>query len=144
MIQAAVADRKENMAEQYTNPLQGLIVDEGEQAIDTRLNEVLRSFLAFTKDGRIVSKPEFLKLSHPNRILVALLGRHAMVRLCLPNAALEAAPEDLVRDCLVKLKSCREYLSRMKTQRLLEKNEKGYFVPTWALPNATDAVKKGS
>jgi len=132
------------MTEQQTNPLQSLLVDEGEQAIDIRLSEALKNFLAFTKEGRLVTKPEFLKLSHPNRILVVLLGRHAMVRLSLPDSVPEATPEVLEKDCLVPLKSCREYLSRLKTRRMLEKNEKGYYIPTWALTTAADAVNKGS
>lgn len=122
--------------------LEGLLVEEDEQAIDVLLREVLGRFVGFTREGRFVMKPDFLKLSHQNRLLVALLARHAAVRLNLPRAAVEATPETLQQECMVPLKSCREYLSKLKRNRFLEKNSKGYFVPDWALSTAAKSLRQ--
>jgi hypothetical protein len=123
--------------------LESLFVDEsGEEAIDTVLRTVLEQFVGFTRDGKLVTKQRFLKLSDPNRILVALLARRAMVRLNVPGAKQEAVADQLGAECLVPLKSCREYLSRYKARRLLEKNAAGYFVPAWAVPDVAAAVLK--
>lgn len=132
------------MPEQGTKAVQleSLLVDEGEQAIDSLLHETLKDLVGFTKSGQLVTKPEFLALSNRSRLLIALLGRHVMVRLKLPGATLEATPETLQSQCLIKLQSCREDLSRLKALRLLEKNETGYYVPTWAIKSATSTVSK--
>jgi hypothetical protein len=123
--------------------LESLFVDEsGEEAIDTVLRTVLEQFVGFTRDGKIVTRQSFLKLSDPTRILVALLARRAMVRLNIPGAKQEAGADQLAAECLVPLKSCREHLSRYKSRRLLEKNLTGYFVPAWAVPDAAAAVLK--
>jgi hypothetical protein len=141
-----IPEEQEKMPDQVprVNQLESLLVEEGEQAVDSLLREALEPFVAFSKSGRMVTKPEFLKLSHQNQILVALLGRHAMVRLKLPGATLEASAETLQSDCLVPLKSAREHLSRSKARRLLEKNATGYFIPMWALSNVASLVKKNA
>lgn len=127
---------------QVSKELEGLLVDEGEQAIDAVLRGVLEPYIGFMRDGRMITKPQFLKLSDPTRILVALLGRQAMVRLGLPGAKAEASADRLQGECMVPLKSCREYLSRFKSRRLLAKNEVGYFVPTWAVSDVAATVQK--
>src|ERR1700722_12922195 len=92
--------------------LESLFVDEsGEEAIDTVLRTVLEQFVGFTRDGKIVTKQRFLKLSDPTKILVALLARRAMVRLNIPGAKQEAGADQLGAECLVPLKSCRAHLS---------------------------------
>ena len=125
-----------------TSELEALFVDEGVQAIDSVLRTVLEQFVGFTRDGRIITKPPYLKLSDPTRVLVSLLGRQAMARLKISGVRQEANPEELASECLVPVKSCREYLSRLKARRLLDKNEAGYFVPTWAVSNVATVVLK--
>ena len=129
---------------QPASQLESLLVDEGEQALDALLQKILQPYATFTRSGRMISKPEFLKLSHTGRLLVCLLGRRAMVRLALPNATLELTPEQMEAECAIPLKSCREYVSRMKARRLLDKNAIGYFVPTWAVQTACETVEKGA
>lgn len=124
--------------------LEGLFVDRSEQAIDTVLRSVLEQFVGFTRDGRIVTKPAFLKLAGPSRIMVVLLARQAMLRLGIPGATQEATPDNLAPECLIPLKACREYLSRLKARRLLDKSTAGYFVPTWAVSAASAAILKKS
>lgn len=133
-----------NQNQSQPSQLESLLVEDGPQALDTLLQETLSPFASFTRTGHMVTKPEFLKLSHTNRLLVCLLGRHAMVRLSLPNATLELGAEQLEKECAVPLKSCREYLSRLKTHRLLDKNSNGYFVPTWAAQSVSENIKKGA
>jgi hypothetical protein len=125
-----------------SSELEGLLVDDTEQAIDGVLKRVLQPYLGFTREGKMITKPQFLKLADSLRILVALLGRQAMVRLGLPGATMEITAEGLYGECQVPRKSCAEYLSRYKSQRLLEKNDRGYFVPTWAVSNVAAAVEK--
>lgn len=130
------------MTEQKGSPkeLEALIVDDGEEAIDGVLRRALEPYIRFTREGRMITKEPFLKLSDPSRLLVYLLGRRAMVRLGLPGGTAEANAELLHAECGVALKSCREYLSRLKGRRLLEKNEIGYFVPGWAVSNVVAAI----
>jgi hypothetical protein len=127
---------------QPSKELEGLLVESGEQAIDSVLREVLEPYLAFTRGGQMITKAQFLKLSDPSKLLAALLGRQAMVRLQLPSASAEATADQLHDLCGVPLKSTREYLSRYKSHRLLDKNEAGYFIPTWAIAQAADALRK--
>ena len=126
------------------NELQALLVDEDEQAADKLLREVLQRFVGLTREGRVVTKPQYLKLSHQNRLLVSLMARQAMVRLGLPSASVEASAEVLEREAMVPLKSCREYLSKLKKARLLDKNERGYFVPLWSLSNVAGVLGRGA
>jgi len=124
--------------------LEGLFVDESEQAVDGLLRTTLEPFVGFTREGRVVTKPAFLELSHANRLLVMLLARQAAVRLSLPGATMEATAENLQQECMVPVKSCREYLSKMKAKRLLEKNAQGYLVPQWALPTVAGLLVRRS
>ncbi len=122
--------------------LEALLVDDSEQAIDGLLSNVLQPYVGLTREGRMVTKPQFLKLSDATRLLAALLARQAMIRLKLPGAKAEASAEELQNECMVPLKSTREYLSRLKSRRLLEKGEGGYFVPTWAISDVAAAVQR--
>lgn len=124
-----------------TSELEALLIDDAEEAIDSILRRVLEPYVAFARSGRMVTKPAFLELGGSVRLLVALLGRQAAVRLALPGAAVEANVEMLHAECQVPRKSCAQYLSRYKQKRLLEKNEAGYFVPTWAMASVAAAVQ---
>jgi hypothetical protein len=129
---------------QVSKELQALFVDEGEQAVDGLLRITLEPLLGLTRDGRVVTKSPFLKLSLPSRILAVLLARRAMVRLDVPNVGAEASPEQLEDECVAPLKACRECLSRLKAKKVLEKNEAGYFIPLWAVSRAVEEIKGSS
>ena len=134
------------MTNQQASPgeLDVLFVEDSEQAIDGLLRAALVPIIGFTRDGRMVTKPPFLKLPDISRILAALLARQAMIRLKLAGAKLEATPDQLENECGVSLKSCREHLSRLKARRMLDKNDAGYFVPTWAIADVCQTVGKNS
>jgi len=121
--------------------LEGLFVDESEQAVDSLLRATLEPLLGLTRDGRIVTKAPFLEKSVPARILTALLARLAMVRLNVPNARPEATPEELESECLAPVKACRESLSRLKGKGLLAKSGVGYSIPIWAVSKAVGEIK---
>jgi hypothetical protein len=121
--------------------LEGLFVDQSEQAIDGLLKSVLEPLLGLTRDGKIVTKPLFLKLSLPEKILAVMLARLALVRLSVPNAQSEATAEHLQNECLATAKACRECLSRLKSKNILEKNDTGYFLPVWAVTKAVAEIK---
>jgi hypothetical protein len=122
--------------------LNSLFLDEGasEQALDLLLSTTLAPLIGFTREGKLVTKPQFLSLSDTSRVLAALLAQQAMVRLGLAGASAESTADDLSGLCQVSLKSCRELLSRLKGRRLLEKSDRGYTVPTWAIADAARAV----
>lgn len=129
------------MAErEMSKELQALLVDDGEQAIDGLLRRALEPYARFTREGRVITKEQFLKLSDPSKLLVFLLARQAMVRLKLPSAAAESTADTMHSECGVPLKSAREHLSRLKSRRLLDKNDAGYFVPIWAVSNVVDLI----
>jgi hypothetical protein len=132
------------MPTENTSPreLEALFVDSDEQAVDSLLRATLEPLIGFTRDGKIVTKSGFLKVADTAKILTNLLARQAMVRLQIPGAKLSATPDQLASDCAVPLKSAREHLSRLKAKRLLDKDETGYFIPTYAIPGAVEAVQK--
>ncbi len=129
--------------EGHSKELEALFVEEGEQAVDAKLRSVLEGFVGFTRDGRFHAKPAFLKLSHHKKILLTLLAGQAMVRLKLPGASAERTAESLQNECFVPLKTCRETLSRLKARRLIDKNNAGYFVPTWAISTVAETIEEG-
>ena len=126
---------------EVSKELEGLFVDEGEQAVDGLLKATLEPLLGLTRNGKIVTKPAFLEQSVPARVLAVLLARLASVRLNVPNARAEATPEQLESDCLTPVKACRECLSRLKGKGLLAKTERGYSVPVWAVSKAVGEIK---
>jgi hypothetical protein len=128
---------------EVSKELEGLFVDESEQAIDGLLRATLEPLLGITREGRIVTKALFLEQSVPARILAVLLARLAMVRLNVPNASAEATPEQLESECLAALKACRECLSRLKGKGLLAKGATGYFIPIWAVSKVVGEIKSG-
>ena len=121
--------------------LEGLFVDESEQAVDGLLRATLEPLLGLTREGRIVTKEPFLEQSVPARILTVLLARLAMARLNVPNARAEATPEQLEPECLAPVKACRECLSRLKGKGLLAKDDAGYSIPLWAVSKAVVEIK---
>jgi hypothetical protein len=126
---------------EVSKELEGLFVDESEQAVDGLLRATLGPFLGLTREGRIVTKTPFLDQSVPARILMVLLAHLAMVRLSVPNARAEATPDQLQSECLAPVKACRESLSRLKGKGLLLKNEAGYSIPIWAVSKAVGEIK---
>ncbi len=126
---------------EVSKELEGLFIDEGEQAVDGLLRETLEPLLGLTREGRIVTKAPFLQHSVPTRVLAILLARLAIVRLHLPNAVAEATAEQLQSECLAPVKACRECLSRLKGKGVLAKNEAGYSIPIWAVSKAVGEIK---
>jgi len=120
--------------------LAALFVEASEQAVDGLLRSSLEPLLGLTRDGKVVTKPPFIKLSIPARILAILLARQALVRLKVTDAKASATPEELETECLAPLKTCREVLSKLKARRILIKTDEGYEVPVWSLPQAVAAV----
>lgn len=127
-----------------SSELESLFVDEGDDAVDSVLKATLEKFVGITRDGKTVSKPGFLKLPDTTRILVALLAKLAKERLKILGASKQGSADELASECLVPLKSAREYLSRLKARKLLEKDEHGYFVPYWAVANVADEISKNA
>jgi hypothetical protein len=126
---------------EVSKELEGLFVDENEQAVDSLLRSTLEPLLGLTREGRIVTKPPFLEQSLPARILTVLLARLAAVRLNVQNASAEATPEHLESECFAPVKACRECLSRLKGKGLLAKNGAGYSIPIWAVSKAVGEIK---
>ena len=132
------------MDDKKGSELEGLFVDDGDDAVDAVLRATLEKFVGITRDGKTVPKPAFLKLSDPQKILIALLARLAKVRLNIPGYVREGTADELASECIVPVKSCREYLSRLKARKLLEKADSGYFVPNWAVSNVAAEISKSS
>jgi hypothetical protein len=124
-----------------SNELEALFVDDDQPAIDGALRMALAPVVGFTRDGKLVPKPPFLKLPDTGKILAALLARQAMTRLKIAGATLEATAETLADECAVPVKSCREHLSRFKSRKILDKNDNGYFLPVWSITEAAELVR---
>lgn len=122
--------------------LEALLVDGEERDVDRRLREVLDGKVAFERaTGRVLVRPRLFRLGERQRLLVLLLARHALVRLGVRGAQLEVDPAVLAEEAQVALKSCREYLSRLKRKRIVEKKPRGYVLPTWNILFVADQLK---
>lgn len=127
-----------------SNELEALFADSEEADVDHRLRECLAGKVAIERaTGRLLVKPPLFELPQQDRILTLLLARHAIRRLGVPDAQLEAEPTTLAGEGQVSLKNCREYLSRFKAKRVIEKGKTGYYVPDWNLLLIIDRVSGG-
>jgi hypothetical protein len=125
--------------------LEKLLVDTTEGDVDRVLLEGLSGRVALDKaTGRILPRPGLYKLPQRARLIVLLLARHALKILGLPGASTEASPEELAGESQVNVKSCREYLSRLKAEGLVQRAEKGYELPVWNIIRAADEIRIGS
>lgn len=122
--------------------LEALLVDAEEADIDRRLREVLEHRVAVERtSGRIVVRPELLKLSQRQRLLSLLVARHALSRLGLGTGELEVDPAVLASEAQVRLKNVREYLSKLKAEGVVAKGPKGYSVPAWNILLVADEIR---
>lgn len=113
--------------------LEELLIDE-DKVTDDLIKELLSPYVGLSKsEDKIVPKHGFADIPQPKRVLLYLLGRHAMERLKIPKASLSASTEKIAESCLVPLKSCREILSRLKGDGLIAKNKEGYLIPVHSL-----------
>ena len=128
------------MEKKAVSELESLFVEESEPALDSLLFSALEPFAGLTRQGAVVTKAAFLKLSVSSRILVVLLARLAAVRLRVADSKPDATPENLSSECMAPLKTCREMLSRMKKHRLLTKTANGYAIPYWAVTKAASEI----
>ncbi|HKV27290.1 MAG TPA: hypothetical protein VJN90_03315 [Candidatus Acidoferrales bacterium] len=119
------------MKEAAKSELEALLVDTEPEDTDRLLRSSLEGRVAFEKaSGRLIVRPGLFDLSSPERILILLLARQAMRKLGLEVPA-EVDARVLATEAQVDLKGCREQLSRLKAKRRIDKNDGGYFVPTW-------------
>jgi hypothetical protein len=121
--------------------LESLFVDDSEQAIDALIRTTLAPLVGLTRDGKIVARDAFLKLSLPARILAVALAHLALTRLGVPDASVHVSAERLAIECMAPLKACRESLSRLKAKNVLSKDASGYFVPVWAVAKIVGEIK---
>ena len=129
------------MVEKPRSELEGLFADAEEADVDRRLRECLTGKIAIERStGRVLVKPELYKLVQQERILVLLLARQAGRRLGLPGVQLEVDPTILAAEAQVDVKNCREYLSRFKAKRVIERGKDGYYVADWNLLLVIDRV----
>ncbi len=121
-----------NLKAKTKNELEGLLVDGQEADVDRTLRRALEGKVAFERGtGRLLVRPGLFNLPQHQRLLALLLARHAMVRLGLSEAHLEADAVTLADEAQVSIKNCREYLSRLKAKRIVEKRPEGYVLPSW-------------
>lgn len=120
-----------------------LILDQDE-VTDELLKEQLAPYLGLSAtQDRIVPKPEFLKLPNSKRILLYLLGRHAMVRLEIPGASLGARREKIAESCLInKQKSCTETLSRLKATGVVTMENGEWMIPVHSLLRVASELRE--
>src|SRR2546428_800015 len=116
------------------NELEALFADAEEADVDHRLRECLAGKVAIERaTGRLLVKPLLFELPQQDRLLTLLLARHAIRRVGVADAQVEADPTTLAGEGQISLKNCREYLSRFKAKRLIEKGKTGYYLPEWNL-----------
>src|ERR1041385_7404748 len=106
-----------------------LFVDENAMT-DELIKRLLLPFLGLSRsEPKIIPRAEFGKLPQTNRILLYLLARHAMSKLNVPGATLDADSVTISESSLVPKKTCGELLSRMKSTGLIARTDSGYYIP---------------
>ena len=126
-----------------SSKLVGLLVDSEGVDAENFLFAVLDGRLAFEKtSGRILPKPSLYDLPGRKRLLVLLLARHAALKLGLASATIWASPSSLAAEAQMPLKTVGEYLSRLKSNGLVEKGADGYSLPAWNLLRAGAELEK--
>src|SRR2546427_2034755 len=134
---------KQDDRQPLKSELEALIVDNREGEIDRALRQVLEGRVAFEREGgRVLVRSGLYDLPQQQRLLVLLLARHAATRLGLPRAQLAVELATLAEEAQIGIKSCREYLSRLKARRIVQKTTTGYELPAWnIMALAGDLVK---
>jgi hypothetical protein len=131
------------MTEKHKSELEGLLVDAQEGDLDRALLAALEGRVALERSGkRLLPRPLLFDLSIRHRLLGLFLAREAMARLDLGEHEAEVEAAVLATESQVPIKTCREYLSRMVSQKLLEKGRQGYRLPRWNVLRALDELKE--
>jgi hypothetical protein len=136
------------MAGEHSRPkseLEKLLVDTAEGDVDRILLEALNGRVSLDRaTGKILPRPGLYKMPQRGRLIVLLLARHAVRILTLPGANTEATPEALAAEAQVPVKSCREYLSRLKSSGVVQKGSVGYELPVWSIFRAVEELDSAS
>lgn len=133
------------MAEKTNSPsrLRSLIVDSTGTDTDELLFRVLENRIAFEKStGRLLPRHGLFELDWKQRLLLLLLARRARLRLEFPAASEQATAAELAAEAQVPIKTCREYLSRLKSTGLIERKGEGYALPDWNTLRAAEELSK--
>ena len=123
------------------NPLGILLADEKE--IDAQLlARLLRRFIMIGKEsGKIIPRSDFASLPEKDKILVFLVARKAAVAIGV--AAEEGATSiDISQGTGVNYNSVRGYLSQFLKENLVQVGNSKYFVPSHAIPQIEERVKR--
>lgn len=128
------------MAEQ--GGLEELFVDEA-AVTDDLIKRLLLPHIGLSRtEAKIIPRADFGKLSQRSRILLFLLSRHAMVKLAIPQATVEAETSIVADAALVPLKTCTELLSRLKAEGLVARNERGSYIPVHSFLRVAGELEK--
>ncbi len=121
--------------------LRALEVEDDDSIIDRTLRQTLEPLLGLPK-GRdiIVFKEAFTSLSDKRKVVAYHLGRLALKRLRGDGVQVEATTETVAAETQVPEKSCIEYHSRLKKQKMLDKNDKGWLLPLYSVTRAASFV----
>ena len=111
------------------SPLEKLLVDPKEMCEELLLG-VLEKFVCLEKStGEIIFKREFSRLNKKAKVLIFLAAQKAAKLLGLTSEA------HITSDCVsqstgVELKTTREILSRLKSEKMVNSNsEGGWYIP---------------
>jgi hypothetical protein len=123
--------------------LKSLIVDSTGSDTEEVLFKALQNRISFEKTtGRLLPRQGLFELDGRRRLIALFLARQARGRLELPRGAEQANATELASESQMPVKTCREYLSRLKSIGIIERRGNGYYLPEWNILRAAEEILK--
>lgn len=125
------------------NPLERLLVDSREVDAEM-LATVLEPYVRIDKESReIRGTTVWRQLSTGQKILAALLARRALAALgMIQEDEVPLGPQALEQGTGVRGSTLRKELSRLYSDRLIQKDGSRYFVPGYGIEGAQDVLER--
>jgi hypothetical protein len=126
-----------------TAPTLNDLIMSGEEMDDGELAAALHGKVGIAKENLNVRLfGPLVRDASKKRLVAAGLARHAMVRQgWIGDEDLSASADWFAKQIQQKPKSVTEELSRLKKAGLLERDERGWRVPSWALSQAIEFIR---
>lgn len=126
-----------------TNPLERLLVDSAEVDAEM-LATVLEPYVRIdAKSKEIRGTRAWGELSTSQRILAGLLARRALAALSMIGEdEVPLRPQALERVTGVRGPTLRKELSRLYADRLIQKDDRRYFIPGYSIDSAQAALER--
>lgn len=121
------------------DPLDSVFVDKNQPADRKLVADILRPLVTIDKEGTINFKAKYSELDESKKALVYLIAKKAMVLKEIENIAEESKNNEISEGANIKKKNVENTLYNYY-KHLVEKGNKGYFIPNYNLKRVRDVL----